>query len=121
MYMEWDLGLGILIYYVYTLLYMVSSDAVKPTRVACKFVTPKMIPTAAGANSTAPSRGAMRRIASRRMVQLAASLAALGTSFETLRFARLLRTRAALDLLSSLQFARKPLISPHSGKRVEIL
>jgi hypothetical protein len=60
-------------------------------------------------------------LASRRMVQLAASLAALGTSFETLRSARLLRTTAALDLLSSLQFARKPLISLHSAKRIEIL
>ena len=84
---------------------------------AARNVTLKVIPTTAGANSTASSRGAMRSIACRRMVQLAASLAPPGASFETPRVARLLRTRAAWELPSQFGFARKPLKWPDSRKK----
>src|SRR5271165_5633417 len=59
----------------------------------------------------------MRSIACRRMVQLAASLAPPGASFETPRVARLLRTRAAWELPSQFGFARKPLKWPDSRKK----
>jgi hypothetical protein len=53
----------------------------------------------------------MRSIASRRMVQFAASLALAGASFET-RFARLLRTRTAWELLRD---KREPVENTQNG------